>query len=144
MRVAGSIPITRDGAFRFSCAGLEDHLSIDYRGKAPSRQVTMTTYRNAMLKLLSRSAPGGTPKMFAGQTVQILNPGDAAPIASEGNISGTHHRLLLRWSGRSATDLIGMTDVRGEENGAVLAEGSIDAAFGAVWNLPDDVQFLIT
>jgi hypothetical protein len=104
----------------------------------------MTTYRNATLTLLSRSTAGAPPKIYLAQTVQILKPGDMAGAASDVKNSGTRERLLLRWRGRDATDLKGITDVCVEEAGAVLAEGSIDAAFGAVWDLPDGVQFLVT
>ena len=64
--------------------------------------------------------------------------------AAEVKAGDTRERLLLRWCDRTATDLMGMADVRTEEAGEVLAEGSIDATFGAVWNMPDGVQFLIT
>lgn len=102
----------------------------------------MTTYRNATITLICNSAVAKPPTLHTEQTVQIIQRDTLASKSSD--LDRTERRpCAVRWHGGDATDLTGITDVRIEEEGVVVMEGSIMPTFGPPWNIPEGVQFLI-
>src|SRR5690242_9982827 len=101
----------------------------------------MTTYQNATIVTVNSAR--SSPTVYHDQTIQIESRRDPHSRPADAQREPAMYSFAVRWHGGQAADLAGVSHIRIEAGGAVLAEGVLNPAFGPPWSVSNGIQFLI-
>jgi hypothetical protein len=96
------------------------------------------------ITLVENSTAGKPPKIFSGQVVRIRREPDTFITGADGHVSSAKHPTKVEWTGRTAKDLLNITDVIiTGATGEVLVDAEVNRNYTAPSDIAGGVMFLV-
>ena len=100
--------------------------------------------RTAQITLIENSTAGNKPKVFAAQTVEVIDEPDTIVSSVDRHISQASHPSTIFWHGGAASQFVGITNVTiVGSDGQVLVDGELNTTYGAPKDVTGGVKFFV-